>query len=73
MIREGIKMKIHIAHLETSNFEFAGYGHHNVEAEVALKRAFVKHIDDHDGSLTWNEVKADVWFEVVELGAGSVR
>ena len=66
-------MTIYIAHLETSNYEFTGYGHHSVEAEAALKRAFVQHIDNHNGSLTWKEVQGDVWFETVDLGNATVR
>ena len=66
-------MKIHIAHLETSNYEFTGYGHNAVEAEAALKRAFVQHIENHRGSLAWQDVKSDVWLETVELGNATIR
>jgi len=66
-------MKIYVAHLETSNFEFTGYGHNATEAEAVLKRAFVQHIDNHKGSLAWLDVREDIWLETIELGTATVR
>jgi hypothetical protein len=66
-------MQIYVAHLETRNYEFTAYGHNQTEALAMLKRAFVRHIDNHRGSLAWLDVREDAWVEKIELGTAVVR
>ena len=66
-------MKIIAAKLDTSNFEFAAYADRSSSAKLLLKRAFVDHIDNTNGSLTWKEVEADVYFEEIVLDTVVVK
>ena len=66
-------MQIITAKLETSNFEFVAYSDSNVNANKLLKKAFVDHIKNTGGSLTWAEVLEDVWYEEIVLDTVTVR
>lgn len=66
-------MVIAIAHLETTNFDFAGYGKDAEEAEKVLRQEFTRHMANRYGSLTWDDVAEDVWVETVRVGTAVVR
>lgn len=66
-------MEIFKASVDTRNFEFTAYSDTWLGAVEILETTFKNHIKGSGGTMTWAEIKDDVFVESIILNTGRVR